>query len=84
MSTEFSRILTLLRKEKGISQKQAAQELGISQALHQLRDRSETQHSSVPACIIYKSSCLFVSHISPPLPVKIRSNYSIPGDGLQA
>lgn len=30
---EFARIITLIRKEKGISQKQAAIELGISQAL---------------------------------------------------
>ncbi len=33
MNADFPRILTLLRKEKGISQKQAAGELGISQAL---------------------------------------------------
>ena len=33
MNADFPRILTLLRKEKGISQKQAAQELGVSQAL---------------------------------------------------
>ncbi len=33
MNTDFPRILTLLRKERGISQKQAAAELGISQAL---------------------------------------------------
>lgn len=33
MNTDFPRILTLLRKERGISQKQAATELGISQAL---------------------------------------------------
>lgn len=33
MGTDFSRILTLLRKEKNKSQKQTAQELGISQAL---------------------------------------------------
>ena len=32
MAMEFSRILTLLRKERGITQKQAAEELGISQA----------------------------------------------------
>ena len=32
MAMEFNRILTLLRKERGITQKQAAQELGISQA----------------------------------------------------
>ncbi len=33
MNADFPRILTLLRKEKGISQKEAAGELGISQAL---------------------------------------------------
>ena len=33
MSSDFSRSLTLLRKEKGISQRAAAKELGISQAL---------------------------------------------------
>lgn len=33
MNADFPRILTLLRKEKGISQKEAACELGISQAL---------------------------------------------------
>ena len=33
MAAEFSRLLTLLRKEKGISQKSAAQQLGVSQAL---------------------------------------------------
>ena len=33
MSSDFPRILTLLRKEKGISQKNAAGELAISQAL---------------------------------------------------
>lgn len=33
MNADFPRILTLLRKERGLSQKQAAQELGISQAL---------------------------------------------------
>ena len=33
MSSDFSRSLTLLRKEKGISQRSVARELGISQAL---------------------------------------------------
>ncbi len=33
MNADFPRILTLLRKEKGISQKMAASQLGISQAL---------------------------------------------------
>ena len=33
MNNDFPRIVTLLRKERGLSQKQAALELGISQAL---------------------------------------------------
>lgn len=33
MNKDFPRILTLLRKEKGISQKKAAESLGVSQAL---------------------------------------------------
>lgn len=33
MASEFSRIITLLRKERGITQKKAAESLGVSQAL---------------------------------------------------
>ncbi len=33
MPTQFSRIITLLRKERGTTQKKAAEELGVSQAL---------------------------------------------------
>ena len=33
MNKDFSRIITFLRKERGLSQKQAASDLGISQAL---------------------------------------------------
>ena len=33
MNSAFPRILTLLRKERGISQKKAATDLGVSQAL---------------------------------------------------
>ena len=33
MTTDFNRIITLLRKEKGVTQKQAAEELCVSQAL---------------------------------------------------
>ena len=33
MNNDFPRIITLLRKERGISQKQAAADLGVSQAL---------------------------------------------------
>lgn len=33
MNTDFSRVITLLRKERKLSQKQAAEDLGVSQAL---------------------------------------------------
>ena len=33
MNSDFPRIITLLRKERGVSQKKAAADLGISQAL---------------------------------------------------
>ena len=33
MNNDFSRILTLLRKERGLSQKEASEHLGVSQAL---------------------------------------------------
>ena len=33
MKSNFSRVLSLLRQEKGVSQRKAAAELGISQAL---------------------------------------------------
>ena len=33
MASDFNRIITLLRKEKGVTQKEAAAALGISQAL---------------------------------------------------
>ena len=33
MSSDFSRSLTLLRKEKGVSQRSVAKDLGISQVL---------------------------------------------------
>ena len=33
MNTDFARIITLLRKEKKISQKQAAEDMGVSQGL---------------------------------------------------
>ena len=36
MKSEFARVITLLRKEKNISQKQAAAELGIGTRDYQL------------------------------------------------
>ena len=38
---EFNRIIKLLRKERGITQKQAAEDLGVSQA-----DRKSTRLNS--------------------------------------
>ena len=41
MAMEFNRIITLLRKERGITQKQAAQELGI-RGIRLLRSANST------------------------------------------
>ena len=41
---EFNRIIKLLRKERGITQKQAAEDLGVSQALL--------------SCLLYTSRCV--------------------------
>ena len=38
MNPDFSRSLSLLRQERGLSQRQVAKELGISQALEDASD----------------------------------------------
>ena len=43
---EFNRIIKLLRKERGITQKQAAEDLGVSQALL-------SQHKKKNMCACY-------------------------------
>ena len=66
--TGFSRILTLLRKEGGISQKEASQKLGISQALlsHYEHGTRECSLSFlVKVASFYGVSCDFLLGVSP-------------------
>lgn len=55
MNTDFPRIITLLRKEKGINQKTAAQSLGISQSLlsHYEKGKRECGLEFVVKCSKY-------------------------------
>lgn len=58
--TEFSRMITLLRKEKGISQKKAANDLGISQALLSHYEKGIREcglHFVIRCAEYYKVSC---------------------------
>ena len=60
MNSDFPRILTLLRKERGISQKQAASELAISQALLSHYERGVRERGLdfvVRAADYYQVSC---------------------------
>ena len=52
---EFNRIIKLLRKERGITQKQAAEDLGVSQALlsHYEKGIRECGLDFVPAIIFW-------------------------------
>ncbi|MEG1869634.1 MAG: helix-turn-helix transcriptional regulator [Oscillospiraceae bacterium] len=68
MNTEFPRLLTLLRKEKGISQKQAAGALGVSQALlsHYEKGIRECGLNFLIQCAsFYGVSCDYLLGISP-------------------
>lgn len=68
MNTDFSRILTLLRRERGLSQKQAAVDLGISQALlsHYERGIRECGLAFViRAAQYYNVSCDYLLGCSP-------------------
>ena len=63
MGSDFSRSLTLLRKEKGVSQRSAAKELGISQALlshYENGIREPGLHFVVKACDFYGVSADFL------------------------
>lgn len=60
MNSAFPRILTLLRKERGISQKQAALSLGVSQALLSHYEKGIREcglEFVVPRCGFYHVSC---------------------------
>lgn len=59
MNADFSRVLSLLRQEKGISQRKAASELGISQALlshYENGIREPGLHFVAKACDYYHVS----------------------------
>ena len=63
MSSQFSRTLSLLRKEKGLSQRAVAGELGISQALlshYENGVREPGLSFVVRACNYYEVSCDFI------------------------
>lgn len=68
MNADFPRLITLLRKEKGISQKQASVEFGISQALlsHYEKGIRECGLEFVVKCAtFYDVSCDFLLGLSP-------------------
>lgn len=68
MNTDFPRTLTLLRKEKKISQKAAAQELGVSQALLSHYEKGIRECGLdflVKAADYYNVSCDFLLGRSP-------------------
>ncbi len=68
MNADFPRLITLLRKEKGISQKQAAAELGISQALlsHYEKGIRECGLDFLVRCSrFYGVSCDYLLGVSP-------------------
>ena len=60
MSSEFSRTLSLLRQEKGVSQRLAAGELGISQALLSHYENGIREPGLVRACDYYGVSADFI------------------------
>lgn len=68
MNSDFSRLLTLLRKEKGISQKNAAIELGVSQALLSHYEKGIREcglNFVIKAAKFYNVSCDYLLGISP-------------------
>lgn len=68
MNSDFPRILTLLRRERGISQKQAATDLGISQALLSHYERGIRECGLdfvVRASKYYSVSCDYLLGCSP-------------------
>ena len=68
MNADFPRILTLLRKERGISQKEAARELGISQALLSHYEKGIREcglEFVVRAADFYRVSCDYLLGRSP-------------------
>ena len=81
MNSEFPGILTLLRKERGISQKKAASELSISQALLSHYEKGIRECGLdfvVKAADYYNVSCDFLLGRSPERTGKTLSVEDIP------
>ena len=81
MNSDFPRIISLLRKERGISQKQAAADLGISQALLSHYEKGIREcglEFLVKAADYYNVSCDYLLGRSPEAAGKTLSYNDIP------
>ena len=64
MNSDFSRCLSLLRQEKGVSQRAAAKELGISQALLSHSENGVRE----PGLAFVTKACNYYNVSAAPLP----------------
>lgn len=83
MNSEFSRIMTLLRKERRISQKKAAEDLGISQGLLSHYEKGKREcglEFLVRAADYYSVSCDYLLGRSPEPQGKTISISELPDD----
>ncbi len=83
MSSDFSRVLTLLRKERGISQKQAANDLGVSQGLLSHYEKGKRECGLdflVKVADYYSVSCDYLLGRSPEPQGRTISIQDIPDD----
>ena len=83
MNTDFARIMTLLRKEKKVSQKQAALDLGVSQGLLSHYEKGKRECGLdflVRAADYYNVSCDYLLGRSPEPEGKTISVEDIPED----
>lgn len=83
-SGDFSRILTLLRKERGLSQKQAAADLGISQALLSHYEKGVRECGLgfvIRAADYYEVSCDYLLGRTPHRTGAVITVNDLPGDG---
>ncbi|MCC8131164.1 MAG: helix-turn-helix domain-containing protein [Oscillospiraceae bacterium] len=83
MNSDFARIMALLRKEKKISQKQAASDLGISQGLLSHYEKGKRECGLdflVKAADYYGVSCDYLLGRSPEPEGKVISVDELPGD----
>ena len=83
MNTDFARIITLLRKEKKISQKQAAEDMGVSQGLLSHYENGKRECGLdfvVRAAEYYNVSCDYLLGRSPEPEGKTISVDELPGE----